>query len=312
MSRTSRAWTGIEPLVGALAPRDGGQPVQIRTDHRGLAALLAGALEAAQLALGLLAHGLRHAGLLDLGPVLVDDRALVLAELALDRVHLLAQEVLALLLLGAGLDVLADAAADLELGEPVALELEGERQALGDVEGLQQPGLLLEGQVGGVAGGVGQGAGLHDGAQERRDAPVVAAQVEDLLDHGAVLALELARAAVDRLFVGALLDVDAQVADGVGLRGARDAAVQAAERGRAPAAGEADGVGDLGHRADLGELVLVTGDEQHALLAAHVDGQGDVHGREDHGVIERDQKKGSHVLGLVCGGALIGSKQYTQ
>ncbi len=47
---------------------------------------------------------------------------LVLAELLADRLHLLAQEVLALLLLGARLDVVADAHADLQLGEPLALQ----------------------------------------------------------------------------------------------------------------------------------------------------------------------------------------------
>src|SRR5439155_4310387 len=43
---------------------------------------------------------------------------LVLAELLANRVHLLAQEVLALLLLGAGLHVVANPTAHLQLGEP--------------------------------------------------------------------------------------------------------------------------------------------------------------------------------------------------
>ena len=47
---------------------------------------------------------------------------------------LLAQEVLALLLLRAGLDVVADAAAHLQLGEPLALEAERELEALDDVD----------------------------------------------------------------------------------------------------------------------------------------------------------------------------------
>ena len=64
----------------------------------------------------------------------------VLAQLALDRLHLLAQEVLALLLVGAGLDVLADAAAHLQLGQALALELDGELEALGDVERLEDAG----------------------------------------------------------------------------------------------------------------------------------------------------------------------------
>ena len=45
-----------------------------------------------------------------------------------------AQEVLALLLLGARLHVVADAAADLQLGQALALELDGALEALGHVE----------------------------------------------------------------------------------------------------------------------------------------------------------------------------------
>ena len=113
---------GIELLVGALVPRHGDQPVEVGADHARLAGLLAHALEAAELLVGLLAHGLGHARLGDLGAVLLDDVGRVLAQLALDRLHLLAQEVLALLLVGAGLHVLADALADLQLGQAVALD----------------------------------------------------------------------------------------------------------------------------------------------------------------------------------------------
>ena len=98
--------------------------------------------------------------------VLLDDRGVVLAELLADRLHLLAQEVLALLRLGAGLDVVADPAADLQLGEPLALQLERQLEPLGDVERLEQPRLSARLRVGGVAGGVGERAGLGDRAQE--------------------------------------------------------------------------------------------------------------------------------------------------
>ena len=182
---------GVEALVGALPPRHGDQPVEVGADHRGLAGLLAHALEPAQLALGLLAHVVGHAGLVDLRAVLLDDRGVVLAELLADRLHLLAQEVLALLLLGALLDVVADAPAHLELGQALALEAQRQLEALGDVERLEQLDLVLVGDVGRVAGGVGERAGLGDRAHEGGDAPVVAAQLEDLLDHRAVLALEL-------------------------------------------------------------------------------------------------------------------------
>ena len=63
----------------------------------------------------------------------------VLAQLLADRLHLLAQEVLALLLLGAGLDVVADALAHLQLGEPLALQLAAASSSRSvDAERLQQ------------------------------------------------------------------------------------------------------------------------------------------------------------------------------
>ena len=283
---------GVEPLLGVLGPRDGDQPVQVGADHARLGALLAHPLEPAQLLLGLLAGVLGHPGLFDLGPVLLDHRGVVLVELLADRLHLLAQEVLALLLLGAGLDVVADPLADLELGQALALVAERQLQALGHVERLQQVDLLLVGEVGGVAGGVGQVAGLGDRAQEGRHAALVAAQLEDLLDHGAVLALEIAGLAVDRNRVGGLFDLDVQPAVGQRLGGAGDSAVQSLKGNGTCAAGEADAVGDLGHRADGCKFLLVTGHQQDALLIAGLDGQRERHAREDDNVVQRDLKEG--------------------
>ena len=128
----------VEPLLGALRPRHRDQPVEVAADHRALGRLLALALEPAQLLLGLLGDRLRHLGLGDLALVLLDQAGLVLAELLADRLHLFAQEVLALLLLGAGLDVVADPAADLELGQPLALQLDRDAEAGGDVDRLEQ------------------------------------------------------------------------------------------------------------------------------------------------------------------------------
>ena len=203
----------VEDLVGALVPRDAGEPVEVRPDHLRLAGLLARPLQALELALGLLADGVGHARLVDLGPVVLAHGGVVLAQLAADGLHLLAQEVLALLLLGAGLHVLADPLADLQLGQPLALEVQGLLQALGDVELLEELHLLLEGEVGGVARRVGECAGLHDGTEERRDALVGATQLEDLLDHGAVLALEGPGAAVHRSVVLTLFRGDPEAAE---------------------------------------------------------------------------------------------------
>ena len=182
--------------------------------------------------------------------VLVDDRGVVLAELLADRLHLLAQEVLALLGVGALLDVVADALADLELGQPRALQLERQLEPLGDVDGLEQPLLVGEAEVGAVAGGVGERARLGDRAQERRHAAVVAAQLEDLLDHGAVLALELADPVAGVGRVGKLLDLDHERAVGAGLGLAGAAAMQALEGDRVDAAGQAALVDHLGDGAD--------------------------------------------------------------
>ena len=63
------------------------------------------------------------------------------------------------------------------------------------------------------------------------------ADLEDLLDDGAVLALELARLHGRRVLVGPLLDLDAEAALGVVVRCADDGAVQA---------GEGDGAGAPG------------------------------------------------------------------
>ena len=290
---------GIELLVGVLRPRHRDQPVEVRADHARLARLLAHALEPAELLVGLLADLVRHAGLFDLGAVLLDDARAVLAQLALDRLHLLAQEVLALLLLGAALDVLADAAADLQLGQAVALELDGELEALGDVHGLEDADLVLERDVGGVADGVGQGARLGDGAQERADALVGAARLEDLLDGGAVLALEITGAPVDRNGVGSLLDLDAQAAERIGAGGAGDAAHLAGEGHRAAAAGQPDAIGDVRDRPDLRELRLVTGHEQHALVVADVHGQRHVH-RGEHDRVGRRGMSRREVMRSAC------------
>ena len=197
-------------------------------------------------------------------------------------------------LLGAGLDVLADPLAHLQLGQALALEAQGQLEALGDVERLEQLDLLLEGEVGGVAARVGQRAGLGDRAHERSHAAVVAAQLEDLLDHGAVLALELAGAAVDGLVVGGSSTSTRRRPVGSVLGGAGDAAVEAVQRDGLDAAGQADVVGDLGDGADGRELGLVPGHEQHALLVGDVDGERHGHVGEDDGVVERDQEEAGH------------------
>ena len=131
-------------------------------------------------------------------------------------------------------DVLADLPAQLQLGQPLALDADGELEPLGHVERLEDLDLLLERDVGGVADRVGQGAGLTDSAQPGADALVDATQLEDLLDDGAVLALEVAGAAVDRESSGCSV-TSTRRRPRVAVGGARDAAGDAGElHGTAP------------------------------------------------------------------------------
>ena len=252
---------GVEPLLGALPPRHGEQPVEVVADHGRLGGVLPHALEPAELSLGLLADGIGHAGRLDLRAVLLDDRALVLPQLLADRLQLLPEDVLALLLLHALVDVVADPGAQLQQREPLALQPQSELEPLADVDRLQQLDLLLEGQVGRVPGRVGQGSGLADRADERCDAAVVAAQLEDLLDDGAVLALQVSRGLIGRNVVGPLLDLDEEAAARIGLGGAGDATMEPRERHGGSAARQAHAVGHLCDGADLRVLTLVLGHE---------------------------------------------------
>src|SRR5581483_4460670 len=75
------------------------------------------------------------------------------------------------------------------------------------------------------------------------------------------------------------------------VRGTGDAAMLALKGDGLRAARQADLLGDLRDRADVGELLLVTGHEQHPLLVARVDGERERHTRKDDDVVERDEKK---------------------
>ena len=129
----------VEPLLGPLRPRHGEQPVEIGPDHRRLRrSSRPSARDASSSRSACCRTGVGHAGARNLLPVFVGDRAVVLAELLADRVHLPAQEVLALLLLRAVFDVVADALAHLQLGQPLPLELQRQLQPLDDVERFEQ------------------------------------------------------------------------------------------------------------------------------------------------------------------------------
>ena len=158
--------------------------------------------------------------------------------------------------------------------------------------------LLLDRDVRAETGRVGERAGLLDRAQEGGDAAVGAAQLEDLLDHGAVLARELLGVLVVGVAVVDLLDVDAQalrLAVLAGHGGAGQAAVQADHGRDGIAAARAAALDHLGDDADAPELAVAAGQQEDLLLVADVDRQGRGDAGENDCVVKRNQEI-CHVL----------------
>ena len=79
----------------------------------------------------------------------------------------------------------------MQLGQAVALEVERQLETRDDVEGLEQLDFLCCRQVGRIARSIGETAGPGDPANEGADLVVGFAEVEDLLENGAVFALQL-------------------------------------------------------------------------------------------------------------------------
>ena len=139
----------VDRVVAQLRPGQLDQPVEIGAHHRVLGRGLGHALQALQLLPRLLLGLLGHAGLGDRLLQLLDlgGGALGLAELLLDRLQLLAQDVLALAALDRVLGLLADVARDLEHLDPVAEQLQDPVQPAPQVDGLEDLLLLLDPQI---------------------------------------------------------------------------------------------------------------------------------------------------------------------
>ena len=139
------------------------------------------------------AHVVGQHQLGELGAVLGDDVVGVaaLAQLLADRVHLLTQQELALRLVHALGDAVADLLRHLELGQRLAHPGQRLLEARLGVERLEQLDLALDRQVGRPARGVGQRAGVVDAGEGVGDARV-AELLGDAAHDGAVLAHHLA------------------------------------------------------------------------------------------------------------------------
>ena len=204
----------VELVVGRDVPGQADQPVHVGPDDADLGR---GRRDPAHPVDFLDRAGLdlvRHAGGLDLVAQLVDLGLLrvVLAQLALDGLELLAQDVLALGLVHLGLDLGLDPALQLEDLDLVGEEVGDELEALDDVDRLEHLLALLGGHVRAVGDHVGQQSGLADVAGGdgglRRDRGAVG---DVLLDLGLDRAHQRLDLEAVGALVGELLDRRAQV-----------------------------------------------------------------------------------------------------
>src|SRR5207247_7110370 len=183
----------VEAVVGPHAPGELGDGVEPRPDPPVLRVLFARALEAFDLPRHGRLHGVGRGRLGQPRAVPVGSLfAVVVAELLAYGGQLLAQEELALALLHAFGDVGADPVAQGQVGENLAGPPEDELEASFDVDGLEDLDLLIEGEIRGIAGGVGHGAGVADAAEGVGDL-ARASVLEHVLDHGPVFTRQLSR-----------------------------------------------------------------------------------------------------------------------
>src|SRR6266540_7048012 len=143
-----RGGLDVPVVARGLVPRERDKPVDVGADDARLGRRLRDLLEPAELLERLLPHRIRHAGLLDLVLELLELGALVvLAQLLLDRLHLLAEDVLALGLVERRLDLALDLL--LQLEDLVLLRQEHAEvaQPLDDVARLEQVLALLQREI---------------------------------------------------------------------------------------------------------------------------------------------------------------------
>ena len=179
-----------------------------------------------------------------------------------------------------------DALSHLQLRQPLSLELERQLEPLDDIERFEELQLLAEVQVRRIAGGIGQRAGIGNGPHERADPSIVAAQLENLVDDRAVLAFQLTREVARRRLIRTGFVVDTKHAVLVGRRAAESCPMEAGQRHGDATAGEPHPLGYLRDDPDLRVGVVLPGHQEHAIVAAYVDRQGNRHARKDHRVVQ--------------------------
>ena len=300
--RAGRGDVGV--VVGLDAPGQLEDRVEPGADVARLGVLVAAALELADLAQGRLADVVGQVGLLDAFAVVLGVLGLVVAELLADRRELLAQDELALVLVDALLDRLGDLLVDVGLGEVVAGPADQQCQALGDIGRLQKLTLLLVVEVGRVARGVGQLAGVGEALDRVDDLPGVAL-LQDRDEQALVVAGQV-EDGLGRLDVLDQLGLDPQGRAGAGDAALDVGALLGAQHCTRLAAGEAAELLDRRDDAVGRVTVLEAGRHQEAVVIA---GAGRVDGgrcgvveldRDDHAGQDDDVRQGEDGELLQC------------
>ena len=164
----------VGAVDGLLVPGQVEHGVEPGADPAGLGALVGRPFQLADLAQRRLAHLLGQVRRLDAAAEVVGAVRLVLAEFLADRGELLAQQELALRLVHAVADVVADLVGHLELGEVLAGPLGDAFEPGRHIGRLEQVALLLQGQVGRVSGQVGDVGRIVDALHRVDHLPGVA------------------------------------------------------------------------------------------------------------------------------------------
>lgn len=270
-------------VVGAHVPRQLQHGVQPGADPAGFRALVAGAFQLADLAQRGLADLLGQVGGLDAGPVLIGPVRFALAQLLADRGQLLAQQEFLLRLLHALAHVLGDLVADLDLGQMRAGPVDQHPQPLGHIDRFQQLALLRAGQVGRVAGGVGQRRRVGQPVDVVDDLPGLAA-----LQHGQQQLLVLRGQRLDLVGdrgVGHRGRLHPQRRAGPGRAGPDLGPALAAHHRGGAAPGDAPDLHDLGDHTVRRVAVLEPGGDQQLTGFARLSGVDRRAGR----VVQRDR-----------------------
>jgi hypothetical protein len=155
----------VEAILGLLAPGQLEHPVKVVADPALLGVLLAGALESLELTLDLLAHVVRKGRVGDFLAILGQGIAVGVAQLLLDRGQLLTQVELALAFFQSFVDLNADLVFQRGLGQNLPTPGDQLLETRDDIAFFEDFEMLVQFEIGRVAGHVGELARVVDPTQ---------------------------------------------------------------------------------------------------------------------------------------------------